>query len=63
LRIEAIRELVEHFLEAGLVVVGVVPDQFDHLAVIVGSLPGVPARWPRKSAFRERIVLTMTLTN
>src|SRR5271155_4812156 len=37
-RVEAIHELDEHFLEAGLVVVGVVPDECDHLAVTVGSL-------------------------
>jgi hypothetical protein len=43
-RVEAIDELDEHFLEAGLVVVGVVPDECDHLAVTVGSLPGVAAR-------------------
>ena len=43
-RVEAIHELDEHFLEAGLVVVGVVPDECDHLAVTVGSLPAVAAR-------------------
>jgi hypothetical protein len=43
-RVEAIHELDEHFLEAVLVVVGVVPDECDHLAVTVGSLPAVAAR-------------------
>src|SRR5580704_206207 len=43
-RVEAIHELDEYFLEAGLVVVGVVPDECDHLAVTVGSLPAVAAR-------------------
>jgi hypothetical protein len=37
-RVEAIQELDEHFLEAGLVVVGVRPDECDHLPVTVGSL-------------------------
>src|SRR5580658_1293642 len=37
-RVEAIHELDEHFLEAGLVVVGVFPDECDHLPVTVGSL-------------------------
>src|SRR5258708_1067292 len=37
-RIEAIHELDEHVLEAGLVVVGVLPDERDHLAIAVGSL-------------------------
>src|SRR5271167_5015660 len=37
-RVEAIHELDEHFLEAGLVVVGVLPDECDHLSVTVGSL-------------------------
>jgi hypothetical protein len=36
-RVEAIHELDEHFLEAGLVVVGVVPDECDHLAVTVAA--------------------------
>src|ERR1700683_489421 len=36
--VEAIHELDEHFLEAGLVVVGVLPDECDHLPVTVGSL-------------------------
>jgi hypothetical protein len=36
--VEAIHELDEHFLEAGLVVVGVLPDECDHLSVTVGSL-------------------------
>src|ERR1700722_3618900 len=43
-RVEAIHELDEYFLEAGLVVVGVLPDECDHLAVTVGSLPAVAAR-------------------
>src|SRR6202050_3434556 len=43
-RVEGIHELDEHFLEAGLVVVGVVPDEGDHVAVTVGSLPAVAAR-------------------
>src|SRR5882672_2575881 len=43
-RVEAIHELDEHFLEAGLVVVGLVSDECDHLAVTVGSLPAVAAR-------------------
>src|SRR5271168_574692 len=43
-RVGAIHELDEHFLEAGLVVVGVVPDECDHLAVTVGGLPAVAAR-------------------
>src|ERR1700751_2958685 len=38
-RVEAIHELDEHFLEAGLVVVGVVPDECDHLAVTEGGRP------------------------
>src|ERR1700679_3012721 len=46
-RVEAIHELDEHFLEAGLVVVGVVPDECDHLAVTVGSLPAACRRAPR----------------
>src|SRR5258708_23450225 len=37
-RVEAIHELDEHILEAGLVVVGVLPDERDHLAIAVGSL-------------------------
>src|SRR5712672_3243652 len=37
-RVEAIHELDEHVLEAGLVVVGVLPDERDHLAIAVGSL-------------------------
>src|ERR1035438_9230876 len=36
--VEAIHELDEHFLEAGLVVVGVLPDECDHLSVTVGSV-------------------------
>jgi hypothetical protein len=48
-RVEAIHELDEHFLEAGLVVVGVVPDECDHLAVTVAACrrapraPAIPA--------------------
>src|SRR6202795_2730373 len=37
-RVEAIHELDEHFHEAGLVVLGVLPDECDHLPVTVGSL-------------------------
>src|ERR1700686_5160730 len=37
-RVEAIHELDEHFLEAGLVVVGGLADECDHLSVTVGSL-------------------------
>jgi hypothetical protein len=37
-RVEALHELDEHFLEARLVVVGVLPDECDHPPVTVGSL-------------------------
>src|SRR5260370_39174307 len=43
-RVEAIHELDEHVLEAGLVVVGGLPDERDHLAIAVGSLTVVATR-------------------
>ncbi len=37
-RVEPIRELDEHVLEVGVVVVGMLPDERDHLPVAVGGL-------------------------
>ena len=37
-RVKPIDEFGEHFLEAGVVVVGMLPDELDHLAIAVGSL-------------------------
>ncbi len=38
-RVEPIHELDEHVLEVGVVVVGMLPDERDHLPIALGSLP------------------------